>query len=181
MDLTDEGDVDKYLGVEIERNKEDKSITFKQTFLIQRAIEFAGLSDSNQVDTPAVKPPLSRYLEGASQTLTWEYQSIIGLLNYISGSSRPDIAYATHLAASFSDNPKASHDMGVKSIIKYLKGTKENGLILYLKIDKGLEYFVDADFAGKLSTNEYDNPASVYSRTGYIIKYRNCPILWASK
>ena len=31
------------------------------------------------------------------------------------------------------------------------------------------------------STNESDDPASVYSRTGYIIKYKNCPILWASK
>ena len=39
LDLTDEGDVDKYLGVEIERNKEDISITIKQTFLIHRAIE----------------------------------------------------------------------------------------------------------------------------------------------
>ena len=38
FDLTDEGDVEKYLGVEIERNKEDKSITFKQTVLIKRAI-----------------------------------------------------------------------------------------------------------------------------------------------
>ena len=62
LDLTDEGDVDKYLGVEIERNREDKSITFKQTFLIQRAIELAELSDSNQVDIPAVKPPLSKDL-----------------------------------------------------------------------------------------------------------------------
>ena len=52
LDLTDEGDVDKYLGVDIERNKEDKSITFKQTFLIQKAIELAGLSNSNQVDIP---------------------------------------------------------------------------------------------------------------------------------
>ena len=48
LDLTDEGDVDKYLGVEIERNKVDNSITFKQTFLIQRDIELVGLSDSNQ-------------------------------------------------------------------------------------------------------------------------------------
>ena len=39
LDLIDESDVNKYLGVEIERNKEDKSITFKQMFLIQRAIE----------------------------------------------------------------------------------------------------------------------------------------------
>ena len=45
LDLTDEGDVKKYLGVEIERNKEDKSITFKQTFFIQRVIELAGLSE----------------------------------------------------------------------------------------------------------------------------------------
>ena len=29
--------------------------------------------------------------------------------------------------------------------------------------------------------NESEDPASVYSRTGYIIKYRNFPILWASK
>ena len=42
--LKDEGDVNKYLEVEIEQNKEDKSITFKQTFLIQRGIELVGLS-----------------------------------------------------------------------------------------------------------------------------------------
>ena len=74
MDLTDEGDVDKYLGVEIEQNKEDKSISSKQTFLIKRAIELAGLRDSNQVGIPVVKPPLSKDLEGASRTSTWEYR-----------------------------------------------------------------------------------------------------------
>ena len=47
--------------------------------------------------------------------------------------------------------------------------------------DKGLECFVDMDFALGWSTNESDDPDSVYSRTGYIIKYNNCPILWASK
>ena len=128
-----------------------------------------------------VKPPLSKDLEGASRTSTWEYQSTIGLLNYISGSSRPDIAYATHSDARFSANTEASHNKGVKRIIKYLKGTKENGLIMYLKTDKGLECFVDADFAGGWSTNKSDDPASLYSRSGYIIKYRNFPIIWASK
>ena len=55
--------------------------------------------------------------------------------------SRPDIAYAIHPAVRFSANSKASLDKGVKSIIKYLKGTKENGLIMYPKNDKGLEFF----------------------------------------
>ena len=45
LDPTDEGDANKYLLVEIDRNKKDKSITFKQTVLIQRAIELAGLSN----------------------------------------------------------------------------------------------------------------------------------------
>ena len=71
LDLIYEVDFEKYLGVEIERNKEEKSITFKQTFLIQRAIELLGLRDSNKVDIPAVKPQLSKDLEGASQTSTW--------------------------------------------------------------------------------------------------------------
>ena len=74
LDLTDEGDVNKYLGVDIERNKEDKSINFNQTFLIQIAIELAGLSDSNQVDITAVNPQSSKYLEGAISISTWEYR-----------------------------------------------------------------------------------------------------------
>ena len=52
---------------------------------------------------------------------------------------------------------------------------------MYPRNDKGLECFVDADFVGRCSTNESDNPASVYSCTGYIIKYKNCLILWSSK
>ena len=52
---------------------------------------------------------------------------------------------------------------------------------MYPKNDKGLECFVDADYAGGWSTNEYDDLVSLYSRTGYIIKYRKFSILWASK
>ena len=52
---------------------------------------------------------------------------------------------------------------------------------MYQKNDKGLECFVDADFAGGRSTKESDDPASVYSRTGYIISYKHCMIVWASK
>ena len=58
LDITNEGGVDKYLGVEVEQNEEEKSKTFKQMFLIQRAIELLGLSHSNQVDITEVKPPL---------------------------------------------------------------------------------------------------------------------------
>ena len=111
----------------------------------------------------------------------WNYRSIIGLLNFISESLRPDIAYARHMAARFSADPKAFHKKGVKRIIKYLKGTKERGLTLYPVKRKGLECFVDADFSGGWSTKDSEDPSSVYSRIEYIIKYKNCLIVWSSK
>ena len=41
--------------------------------------------------------------------------------------------------------------------------------------------FVDADFAGGYSPETCDDPVSVFSRTGYVIFYYNCPIIWVSK
>ena len=114
LDLTDEGSIDKYLGVEIERNPQDNSISLKQTFLIQRAIELTGLCNANNFDIPAVKSPLNKDDEGTKQTSVWDYRLIIVLLNYISGSLRPDIAYATHMAARFLADPKASQKKGGK-------------------------------------------------------------------
>ena len=44
-----------------------------------------------------------------------------------------------------------------------------------------LECYVDADFAGAYCKEDSDDPISVKSRTGYVIKYAGCPIAWASK
>jgi hypothetical protein len=45
---------------------------------------------------------------------------------------------------------------------------------------KGLECYIDDYFAGKFCPG---NPecASCLSRSGYVIMYNNCPIIWASK
>ena len=41
--------------------------------------------------------------------------------------------------------------------------------------------YVDADFAGGYDKEHGVEPASVYSRTGFIIKYAGCPLMWQSK
>ena len=38
---------------------------------------------------------------------------------------------------------------------------------------KGVECYVDADFAGNWNSEDSQDPTSVYSRTGYVIKYAN--------
>ena len=66
-----------------------------------------------------------------NQTL---YTSMIGNLQYVV-HSRPDITLAMWLAKRFSANRKENQLMAMKSIMRYLKGTKEFG-VYYKKNEK---------------------------------------------
>jgi hypothetical protein len=41
---------------------------------------------------------------------------------------------------------------------------------------KGIEVYVDADFAGGWDPGDAMNTDNVYSQTGYVIRYAGCPI-----
>ena len=74
-----------------------------------------------------------------------------------------------------------SHEKAVKRIVRYLKRTQDQGLILTVDQSKGIECYVDADFAGGYDKKDPDNPRDYLSRTGYVVKYAGCPIVWTSK
>jgi hypothetical protein len=59
---------------------------------------------------------------------------------------------------------------------------KDKGLIMMPDPICSIEVFAAADFCGLCNpeTALYD-PVTAKSRTGYIIKYMGCPIIWASK
>jgi hypothetical protein len=46
---------------------------------------------------------------------------------------------------------------------------------------RGLEVWVDADFASGWDPSEADNADNVYSCTGFVIYYAGCPVFWQSK
>ena len=48
-------------------------------------------------------------------------------------------------------------------------------------ITRGLECYVDADFAGGWKDGNDNSPESVLSCTGFVIMYAGCPITWGSK
>jgi hypothetical protein len=103
------------------------------------------------------------------------------MLTYLSTSTRPDIAFAVHQCAKFSASPKRVHELAVRRIVRYLKGTCDRGYILRPSSTLNLDCFVDADFAGTWTSSTSDDPSSVKSRTGYVITLASCPILWSSK
>ncbi|KAJ9551929.1 LOW QUALITY PROTEIN: hypothetical protein OSB04_015974 [Centaurea solstitialis] len=75
------------------------------------------------------------------------YRAIIGSLLYLT-ASRPDIMFATCLCARFQANPKESHMLAVKRILRYLKGTPNHGLWYPKESRFELVAFSDVDHGG---------------------------------
>ena len=59
----------------------------------------------------------------------WNYRSIVGMLLYLSTNTRPDIAFAVSQVARFSHRPRKSHATAVKTIIRYLAGSLDQGVV----------------------------------------------------
>jgi hypothetical protein len=102
-------------------------------------------------------------------------------MNCVEKATRPDIAYAVHQSARFLAESKQDHGVAIRWIARYLKGTREKGLILRPTADKQLEVYVDADFAGNWDQDEIEDMDTARSRHGYLIYYAGCPVLWKSQ
>ena len=182
---TDEGTMEEYLGLQFQHHH-DGSFRVSQPLLIDRIINtIPGMSDAKGAKSPATTSAiLTKDEDGAARVEEWHYRSLIGMLNYLVSCSQPELAFSVHQCARFSQNPKKSHEQAVKRIIRYLVGCKRNkeqGMIFQPDKNKSIDTFVDASFAGEWNSAWSDEPSSVMSRTGYVIMFANCAIIWSSK
>ena len=115
-------------------------------------------------------------------TPDFHYRSVIGKLNFLEKSTRPDISVSVHQCARFSEHPKRSHAEAVKRIGRYLLSTKDKGLQIHTNELKFFECWVDADFSGNWRQKDVHNdPMTAKSRSGWVIRFAGAPITWASK
>ena len=184
LNLTVEGDITDFLGVHINRTKVGK-FNLTQPHLIADIIRELRLEDDKVTikSTPgASSKPLTRCLEEPDFDLHFDYRKVIGKLNYLEKCTRLDISCAAHQAARFVAEPKVPHGKAVKWIGRYLKGTPDKGLIYDPDPQLGFDVYVDASFAGEWDpTNAQWDRDTARSRTGFVIRYAACPIIWTSK
>jgi hypothetical protein len=100
------------------------------------------------------------------------YLSAIGALMYLANSTRPDIAFAVKLLARHSAKPTKRHWVGVKTVLRYLNGTRDLGLFYSRNQDPILLGYTDA---GYLS-----DPHNGRSQTGFIFLQSGIAISWKS-
>ena len=127
--------------------------------------------ESKSCNTPYL--PYNRLLkdDGKPYSNPGLYRSIVGALQYLT-FTRPDIAFSVHQVSQFMQNPMVSHWTAAKRIMRYLKGTKECGII-YSRGDLTLKAFCDADWAG--------DPNDRRSTTSLVVFIGSNPISWSSK
>jgi len=183
LDITVEDDVSDFLGVKIER-KADGTFHLTQPHLIDSILKDLRLDgpDTNPKHTPGkIYQRLFRHLESDDFDEHFIYRRVIGKLNYLEKSTRPDISCQVHMCARFCENPKREHGEAVKWLGRYLAGTRDKGLILSPK-NQSFDCYVDADFAGNWdqATADWD-PDTAKSRTGFVVMYAGCPVVWTSR
>ena len=177
--LTKEDDFSSYLGIKV-KLAGDK-ISMSQQGLIEKIQQATQMETCNPNTTPSQSAPLGAHPDAPPFQESWDYSSIVGMLIYLATNSRPDISFAVSQVARFNHHPREPHGKAVKTIIRYLAGTKDQGTSVTLSNSLNIDTFVDADFAGLYKHEPDAEPTSAKSRLGYIVFLAGCPLVWKSQ
>ncbi|KAL5579473.1 hypothetical protein UlMin_011915 [Ulmus minor] len=114
--------------------------------------------------SPVVKPAtirinLSKY-DGELFEYETKYRSVVGALKYVT-LTRPDITFAVNKACQFMHSPTSAHWLSVKRILRYLRGTMQQGLRLNSSQGLHIQAYTDADYAS--------TPDNRRSSSGYCV------------
>ena len=139
------GELNYFLGLQIKQTND--GIFVNQAKYCKELIKRFGMENSKHLATPM---NTSCYLdkdESGQPVDPKQYRGMIGSLLYLS-ASRLDIMFSVCICARFQSDPKFSHLMAVKRIIRYLLGTVSLGLWYAKNSLCNLVGYSDSDFAG---------------------------------
>ena len=150
----------------------------QETFIDNLLIKF-GMSDCKSVSTPLVeKQKFTKFAQTDKPDIdNTTYRSLVGSLNLLALSTRPDLSQAAHALGSFLEVPKMEHWIAAKHVLRYLKGTKHLNLTFRkaTSVDDNLAGYSDSDWAGNI-----DNRKSTIGFCFNMCK-NSGSISWASK
>jgi hypothetical protein len=142
--------------------------------------------------------PNIEYSKEKQQQLTADFQHIVGCLQWLTVSTRPDIATATNILSKYLSNPSQGHLDHCKHVLRYLKGTKDLGIsfttasnstlsaFIHSPIEEHLVALADANWGAQdQSTKRLEKEIllplfTTRSLSGHLV-WLNGPVHWMSK
>jgi len=172
--MKDLGEARSFLGIEIVRDRTKRTIILSQKGYIENVLERFGLLDANPSGTPMINNLTKRKDDNKRYNPREElYRSMVGSLMYLMVASRPDLASSVGIVSRHLSNPSEEHLTAAKRILRYVKGTKNYGLVLGPTEGPFLYGYTDADWGNDIDTRK--------STTGYVFYARSGAISWCSK
>src|SRR5579871_1823475 len=142
--MKDLKDLTYFLGIQVRRNRQIRTIHLDQTQYILKILKKFKLQDSKPTGTPLETEIKLTKSEDQESFDPLKYQSTVGSLIYVIVGTRPDIAFAVATISQFNFNPNIIHWKVSKRIFRYLKETV-NFRITYGNTKIKLEGYSDAD------------------------------------
>ena len=162
--MTDLGPVRKFLGLEITRNRKERTLTVTQKQKIGELLAKTQMANCHGQWTPLPTnlelEPITPDSPEALDTLGRQtYQSVVGSLMWIMLGTRPDLAFTVATLSKFNATPSRQHEAAAKHVLRYLRNTSNCG-ITFNGSDGPPIGFSDSDFAGDKSDRK--------STSGYV-------------
>jgi deoxyuridine 5'-triphosphate nucleotidohydrolase len=153
MPMEFNGKINYFLGINFNcKRHEDGNVSI----LLNQEAFVDALVLSTKLDGEAVNIPRTPYRSGypvdtiPQESHTEEKQHslnhllrvLVGSLNWLALSTRPDIATITNILAKYSSKAATGHIEAAKRVVKYLKGTKQKGILFSSKDRNHLQSFI---------------------------------------
>ncbi|CAN6469819.1 unnamed protein product [Victoria cruziana] len=172
--MKDLGPLRYFLGIEVDYK--DSTLTLSQHKYVLDILYRTSMENCKAISTSCLLNHKMSSKEGEPFYDPTLFRSIVGMLQYLT-FTRPDIVFSVNQVSQFMHAPTNIHMEAVKRILRYLKGTLNDGLV-YSKDDQydgghRLVTYTDADWAG--------DPDERRSVSGYCVFIGHNAVVWSSK
>ena len=175
FEMIDQGEIHYLLGMSIKRDRENRTLLISQPNYVEKVLRKFGMENCKSVSTPLEPGRKFQKLSPSDEPFDVQtYQQAIGCLTYVSTATRPDIAAAVGVLSQYMSRPSKDHWIGVKRVLRYLKGTLKYGLKFTVHEEEPeLFGYSDADWAGDVDTRR--------STSGYVFQIGSSTVSWSSR
>ncbi|KAM1525528.1 hypothetical protein ACFX10_009984 [Malus domestica] len=177
--MKDLGDASYVLGIKLYRDRSRKLIGLSQSMYIDKVLSRFQMEQSKKGFLPVGHGiHLSKSMEPKTpeeirQMSCIPYASAIRSFMYAMICTRPDIAYAVSITSRYQSNPGSEHWTAVKTVLKYLRRTKDMFLVYGGASELRVEGYTDADFQSDVDDRS--------SNSGYVFTLNGGAVSWKSK
>ena len=180
--ITDEGTLNRFLGVHFERSKDGWKWKATMATYIDRIVERFGLKESRRVDTPMEAGFVlteEDFQEEPTAEMIHEMRSLIGSIGYCATAIRFDVSYAVSILSRHLVKPCRKVIDAAKRVIKYLDSTKDFSIEWWAS-ERDVNDGMSNRLFGATDASYAMDPISRKSHGGYINFINHGAVSWKS-